>query len=133
MDGTRWRNQGQAIPVSEVPAGMDEHKWRALDQRAGGLFDVVRGGQVFGGKCHTCHKVDKDCGFDVRRVFDHAPEPAARWVFGFLMHEDSLVRAGDPYALSLRKHRDVKAWNHAMVGLEAQEALDVVMWMLLHE
>lgn len=132
-DGTVSLSEGHAIRVSDVPAGMDGRKWRVLDQRAGGLFDVARGGQVFSGKCYTCHKVDKDCGFDVRRVFDHAPEPAARWVFGFLMHEDSLVLAGDPYTLALRTRWNTKNWDHAMVGLEPQEALDVVMWMLLHE
>lgn len=87
------------------------------------------GAAIFLAQCEACHRIEKDDGFDVRRALRHFPEPRARRLFGFLLHEDSLAAVGDPYVVELRRKWNATTWHHARIGLSREEALAVVVWL----
>lgn len=59
------------------------------------------------------------------------PEPQARNLYHFIMHEDSLIRSGDPHVMKIRRewNWDGKDWDHSQLEITTRDALDLTLWM----
>lgn len=78
-------------------------------------------------KCLLCHQIDKDgTGPKLVGLFDRIPYPD--WFEEYLKNEDSLLRAGEPYAIKVAKYSPVFG-DHKYKNLTKQD-LDSLKWYI---
>ena len=65
--------------------------------------DVAAGEKLFKNKCAQCHKVtdQKLVGPGLKGVADRVPKPAEAWLIKWIKNSQSLVKAGDAYAVKI--------------------------------
>lgn len=138
---TAWLffSEKQPMPicgVADPPMEERERMLRADSMRAiilrdrfGVLPDLRNGEKVFKGNCASCHKPDMDMtGPALKGLLDRTEPPALERYLTFLLHEDSLVTAGDPYTIKLRQHWGNSQWMHPLGGLERKDLIDVLAY-----
>lgn len=60
------------------------------------------GEKVFKQNCASCHAMDKKLvGPALTGVFDRVPKPAEEWLTKWIKNSQTLVKAGDPYAVKI--------------------------------
>jgi mono/diheme cytochrome c family protein len=65
--------------------------------------DVAAGEKLFKNNCAQCHKVtdQKLVGPGLKGVADRVPKPAEAWLIKWIKNSQSLVKAGDAYAVKI--------------------------------
>ena len=65
--------------------------------------DVAAGEKLFKNNCSQCHKVtdQKLVGPGLKGVADRVPKPAEAWLIKWIKNSQSLVKAGDAYAVKI--------------------------------
>jgi hypothetical protein len=67
-----------------------------------GNYQTVTQPAIFKVKCFACHRFDKNTtGPKLHNVMDHLP--SEDWFDAFVRNEDSLVNAGNKYAVEIQK------------------------------
>ncbi|MBL7985685.1 MAG: c-type cytochrome [Flavobacteriales bacterium] len=110
-------------------AQADSIRTASLVEYFGSPVDLRNGERIFKGLCASCHKLDKHMtGPALKGILDRAPQPSLKWLRTFLTNEDSLVKAEDPYTLSMRRSWGC-LWTHRADGMTEKQLIDLMAWV----
>lgn len=127
--------------VSPDVPDLIQQRWAAQDsarlapwrERFGREPDLNNGKKVFRAECAACHKPGWDMtGPKLRGLLSRAPQPSLDWYLAFMQHEDSLIKAGDPYTLALRERWGNYPWLHPH-ALDREELMDALAFVELYD
>lgn len=104
------------------------------NERLGRHLDRKHGERLFKNNCASCHKTDADMsGPMLKGIFERAPKPALPYIHAFLTNQDSLLRAGNAYALALRETWGNYPWRHNQHDLTLDDTADLIAYIELYE
>lgn len=76
-----------------------------------GKVDPFRGMEIYRQHCQACHRWEDDDVINALRGALSFPEPRARNLYDFIMHEDSLIRSSAPHVMD--HGWEGKDWDHS--------------------
>lgn len=103
-------------------------------ERLGRPLDRKHGERLFKNNCGSCHRPDVAItGPSLIGIFERAPTPALPYIHAFLTNEDSLLRAGNAYALSVREAWGNYPWRHNQRDLTLDDTANLIAYIELYE